>query len=545
MALHNGAMPAKDQHGALFVGRERPRRRLLGVLDEALAGRVRLAMVSGEAGIGKTALVAVVAGEAPELAAVCWGTCWAGAPGYWPWTQALDALAAAVGRDVAAELAGEDRDLLATIVPALGPAADLGDQGAFPLLDATACWIASAVGQRPAMVVLDDLHWADQSSLALLGFLARARLEAPLLIVGAYRDDELEPATRDVLAGLAPRTEHVHLEGLNEPDVAALVASVAGEEHAERWAVEIHGRTGGHPFFVREMAYLLDTASDAVGVPSVVRDAIQQRLTQLPGQARGVLDAAAVAGNEVVADVLAEALAVGVDEVDEGLGLALKAGMLRSAPGATPRFAHDLLRETLYAALAPSRRVALHRRVAVALEQRAERGGSVMAAEVAHHYASSVPAGDADGVVRWALAAAEADRMRLAFTEAAGHLNRARLALARAGVVLPRHVQVDLLVAEAEALARAGEPELARELLVRARGHAEACGDPARIGAVAFGLQRLGARFAMRRYDLIEPLDAARQAVAGRDISLEAQLTAAMARELQHSVRTTGPGPAP
>ena len=159
------------------------------------------------------------------------------------------------------------QDLLATIVPALGPAADLGDQRTFPLLDATARWIAAAARQRPAVVVLDDLHWADQSSLALVGFLARARLEAPLLIVGTYRHDELEPATRDLLAGLASRTEHVHLEGLNEPDVAALVASVAGEEHAERWAAEIHGRTGGHPFFVREMAYLLDTASDAVGVP--------------------------------------------------------------------------------------------------------------------------------------------------------------------------------------------------------------------------------------------------------------------------------------
>jgi predicted ATPase len=228
------------------------------------------------------------------------------------------------------------------------------------------------------VVVLDDLHWADQSSLALLGFLARARLEAPLLIVGAYRHDQLEPATRDVLAGLASRTEHVHLEGLNEPDVAALVASVAGEQHAERWAAEIHGRTGGHPFFVREMAYLLDTAGDAVGVPSVVRDAIQQRLAQLPGQARGVLDAAAVAGNEIATEVLADALAVDVDEVVEGLGLALKAGMLRSTPGGTPRFAHDLLRETLYDALAPSKRVALHRRIAVALEHRADQGGSVM-----------------------------------------------------------------------------------------------------------------------------------------------------------------------
>jgi AAA ATPase domain len=531
-------MSAKDQRGKLFVGRERPRRRLLTVLGDALAGRMRLAMVSGEAGIGKTALVAVVVGDASDRAAVCWGTCWAGAgaPGYWPWTQALDALAAAVGRDLAAELAGEDRDLLATIVPALGPTTDLGDQRTFQLFDATARWIASAARRRPAVVVLDDLQWADQSSLALLDFLARTRLEAPLLVVGAYRHDELGPATREVVASLAPRSEHVHLEGLNESDVAALVAGVAGEERAEAWAAEIHRRTGGHPFFVREMAYLLDTESDAAGVPSVVRDAIEQRCSHLPGRARAVMDAAAVAGHEIAADVLADALAVEVDEVEEGISLALKAGVLRSTPDARLRFAHDLLRETLYAALAPSKRVAFHHRIAVALDKRADQGGSVTAAEVAHHYACSAPAGDADAVLKWALVAAEADRRRLAFAEAAGHLTRARLALAQAGVALPDLARVDLLVAEAEALARAGEPDRARELLVRARGHAEACGDPARIAAVAFGLQRLGARFAMRRSDVIEPLDAARQAAAGRDISLEAQLTAAMARELQHSV---------
>jgi AAA ATPase domain len=90
--------------------------------------------------------------------AVCWHG--AGVPGYWPWTQALDALAAAVG-------------------PALGPATDLGDKRTFLLFDATARWIASAARRRPAVVVLDDLHWADQSSPALLDFLARARLEAP------------------------------------------------------------------------------------------------------------------------------------------------------------------------------------------------------------------------------------------------------------------------------------------------------------------------------------------------------------------------------
>jgi tetratricopeptide (TPR) repeat protein len=233
--------------------------------------------------------------------------------------------------------------------------------------------------------------------------------------------------------------------------------------------------------------------------------------------------------------VLADALGIEVDEVDEGISLALAAGVLRSTPVATPRFAHDLLRETLYAGLAPSRRAAIHRRIAAALEHRADQG-NVTAAEVAHHYACSASAARADGVLKWAVAAAEADRRRLAFAEAAGHLTRARLALTEAGVLLPEPARVDLLVAEADALARAGEPDRARALLERARGHAQASGDPARIGAVAFGLQRLGARFAMRRHDVIEPLDAARQAVAGRDVSLEAQLTAAMARELQHSV---------
>jgi hypothetical protein len=159
-----------------------------------------------------------------------------------------------------------------------------------------------------------------------------------------------------------------------------------------------------------------------------------------------------------------------------------------------------VVREALYTALAPSKRVALHRRIAVALENRADQGGSVTAAEVAQHYACSAPAGSADGVLKWALAAAEADQRRPAFAEAAGHLTRARLALTQAGIVPPEPERVDLLVAEAQALARAGEPDRARELLVRARGHAEACGDPARIGTVAFGLQHLGARFAMRRY---------------------------------------------
>lgn len=184
--------------GAELVGRHGPQRRLLAALEEALAGHGRLVLVSGEAGIGKTALVGAVADAAADRAFVVWGTCWdgGGAPGYWPWSQALDMLVEAVGKERAARLAGDDVALLASIVPALEVgshhADSGGDQTRLSLFSAMERWLARISAIRPVTVVLEDLHWADWSSLLLVDFLSRAHHTAPLLIIGTYRHDEFE-----------------------------------------------------------------------------------------------------------------------------------------------------------------------------------------------------------------------------------------------------------------------------------------------------------------------------------------------------------------
>ena len=538
------AVTERGPETALFVGRDHPRSRMLSRLDDALAGRTRLVLVSGEAGIGKTTLVGAVADAAGDRALVSWGTCWDGAsaPGYWPWTQALDAVVRRLDPDRAADLAGEDAPLLASIVPALGRAGDHAAadpaQTRLLLFDAVGRWLARLAEQRPMVVVLDDLQWADRSSLELLDFVVRAQHTAALLLVGAYRHDELAPEAGVLLAGLASRAEHIHLEGLSRDEVAVLVGGVVGTELAGRWADAVHRRTGGHPFFVRELASLLDAHGGRPGgaVPTAVRDAIGRRLDRLSATTRSVVEAAAVAGNDVIVDVLAETLDVAPPAVSDAVDEAAGAGVVRRAAGGRPRFVHDLVRETVYNALPAAARLSLHQRIAAALGRRATGAGDVAAAEVARHFAAAVPVDGYERALHWALAAAEADRARLAFAEAAAQLTRLRLALADGRADVPDATWVDLLVAEADALARAGDPETARALLERARVHAGSSGDPGRLAAVAFGVQRLGARFAMPRQHLIDLLDEARQAVAGLDPSTEAQLTAALARELSHSV---------
>ena len=217
----------------------------------------------------------------------------------------------------------------------------------------------------------------------------------------------------------------------------------------------------------------------------------------------------------------------------------MRAGVLVSdSTGHHPRLAHDLFRETLSARLEVAARMELHRRIADALQHRHARGAAVVAADLARHCAAAVPLEGGDRAVAWARAAAHTDAARLAFGEAAAHLARARRALEDAGVT--GGTVVDLLVEEAGARARAAEPG-ARALLDDAWERASALADPERLGAVALGVQRLGARFAMARDAVVQMLETARAALDGTGTALEAQLTASLARELHHSVPAQRP----
>jgi hypothetical protein len=256
-----------------------------------------------------------------------------------------------------------------------------------------------------------------------------------------------------------------------------------------------------------------------------------------------------VAGAQVQRDVLADATGLDPARLAELVEEAVAGGVLvlaadadpAGAPAQSVRFGHDLYRESIYASLAQTQRVELHRQVGEALVRRHGRGGTVFPAELARHFAASAAVTGAEPALAWAQRAAAADEARFAYADAAGHLARARQAVADAGLSLSDAELVDLLTAEADARLRSGAAGAAHALLDTAWERATASGDPQRMGAVALGLDRIGARFAMPRVNLVAVLERAREAAAGAGALIEAQVTAALARQLAHSVARDRP----
>ncbi len=416
-----------------------------------------------------------------------------------------------------------------------------GDDARLRQFDAVARFLERLARRAPALVVLDDLQWADGSTLALLQFVTHAYRPVPLVVVGAYRHDELGPVAAAAVSDLARTAETLQLHGLSADEVSELVTAAIGGPGAQRWAGEVHRRTGGHPFLARQLAELLaDPAQPADAVPPVARELVARRVQRLSPDGRSLVEAVAVAGSPLAPDVLAEVCGTDAAGVAALIEEGVRAGVLvrdgdRDTDGGRARPAHDLFRETIAAELAVTERMELHRRTADALEHRHTRGAAVVPADMARHCAAAVPLEGGDRAVRWARAAARADIARLGFADAAAHLARARGALEDAGDPATAGTVVDLLVEEAGARARAGEPG-ARALLDDAWERARALGDAERLGSVALGVQRLGARFAMARDAVVAMLETARATLDGTGTGLEAQLTASLARELHHSV---------
>jgi hypothetical protein len=541
--MDNGGMAAALPVADL-VGRDLLLGRLQASLGRALAGDAVTVLVAGEAGIGKTSLIR--AGVGPSLAkdaALGWGTCvdTAGAPGYWPWTKALGGLMRAIGLDAARDLAADDAGLLASIEPSFGraPDAEPSAREQLLLMDAVARFLETAATRRPVVVVLDDLQWSDASSLALLDFVAGAAL-AGVALVGAYRHDELSDPARRHLGALAGRCEHLQLGGLDADAVHALVEQLSGEDWDRADTDVIHRRTGGHPFFVREVALL---GGDGV-LPAAVREAVKRRLDRLPAETRAVLEVTAVAGTELRPDVVARPLGISIVDVEAAAQAAVEAGvLLRSDAGLG--FGHDLLREAILGQVDLPRRIELHLGIGAALEERQARGSEVAPAELARHFVAAIALDGPARAVTWSLRAADADSAALAFKEAAAHLGRLRAAVSNAALDIGDEQLVDVLLAESEALVRAGDSIDARGLLRVARDLADRAGDAPRTAQVALATAALGAQFAARRDETIRELDRALAMVAGTDPVWEARLTAALARELQHSVAEDRPRAGP
>ncbi|MGH9153628.1 MAG: ATP-binding protein [Acidimicrobiales bacterium] len=296
-----GRSPAED-----LVGREQLLDGLRDLVERALGGQRVTVLVSGEAGVGKTSLVQAATVAAAELGAhISWGTCIDvdGAPGHWPWTQVLNGLVRAIGTDSARQLAGDDASLLATIVPSLGDAShgEATDRARLLLLDAATRFLDALAAERTLVVVLDDVQWADESSLALFDFVARAPHQSGVCLIGAYRHDELNAPARERLSALISHAHHLEVPGIDADAVHELVKGLLGRPVEHSMTDAIHRRTGGHPFFVREVALLAaHTGGNVERLPAAVRDLIERRIGRLPGPSRAVLRVAAVIGTELL-----------------------------------------------------------------------------------------------------------------------------------------------------------------------------------------------------------------------------------------------------
>jgi tetratricopeptide (TPR) repeat protein len=456
------------------VGRDDVLAELRHLVDEVVAGRGHLTLLAGEAGIGKTTMLTAAAGYAESRGArVAWGWGWPGegAPGYWPWIQVMRMF----GLDI--PWPGEESR------PAAGDAA-ASDR--FRLFDEVTSLLLAESRIQPMLVLLDDLQWADQPSQLLLDFLARRLPAGAVAVAGSYRD--VAPAPGPALAALAARTAVLPLTGLGLDAVSALVADAVGDRRAAELAAGVHRRTGGNPFFVQQVSWLLRSGQD--GIPPGVQEALELRFAALPAAVAATLRAAAVTGPRFSAEIAARVAGEQPEAVTEALAAAVRARVLsRDAPGGY-RFTHDLFREYAYGQLPAADRARLHLRAGQALEAaRAGPDQEGSLAELARHFVHADPA-SAQARRYSALAAREATA-RLAYEEAVRHWEHA-VTTGPAGTDLPS--QVEALLELADARRRAGQGQEAGQAYLRAAELARAGPDPAGLARAALGLHAIGTR---------------------------------------------------
>ncbi len=531
-----------------FVGRDRELAVVDAALDAMAAGRGRLLLFTGDAGIGKTRLAGEAAARAVERGArACWGRCWesGGAPAFSPWTQIVRgaaALADAETRRRAApalvQLVPDLRPLLAAAdEPVVGLPAE-SEPARFALFDAVAAFLLDVARTRPLVLVLDDLHAADTSSLLLLQFLARELRDTPLIVLGTWRAVQTrEQATpAHMLGELARDGELLPLDGLARDDTGLLVASIAGERPPDEVIASLHRITGGNPFFLDEVVRVLRAEGSlarpwsAVGdrplIPDRVRAVVRRRLEPLSGAAIELLTVAAVLGQDVDLSLLQRALGRPGDRLLAVLDECLAADLWRAAPGGVGsyRFAHALIRETLYDDLPSERRARLHAHAADVLEAA---GLPNQEAALANHLLRAVSIVPRERVVQAATRAARRAMGQLAFEEALALVARA-LELSDAGDATERG-ELELLLAEA---ARAsGDAPRADEALARAASLARRAGSATHLAraVLASAPEVTGGAPDRVRIELIE---AALDALGPGDDPLRARLLARLAFEL-------------
>ncbi|HEX5070775.1 MAG TPA: protein kinase [Vicinamibacterales bacterium] len=441
-----------------MVGRETERGDLLKRLDDAIASRGSLVMIGGEPGIGKTRLTEAVLDEARRKGCLCLvGHAYEmeGAPPYVPFVEMLEYAARAVPATAFRHALGESASEISKFMPDLRrmfpdipPPLDVpAEQQRWRLFNAYRDFVDRSCKMAPIVVVLEDLHWADEPSLQLLLHIAPAFVKIPLLVLGTYRDVELD-VTRPFAKVLETLLRQRHatrmsLRRLPASGVTELLAAMSGRPAPDSLARVIFRETEGNPFFVEEVfqhlkdegqvfdasgAWRTDLRVETLDVPEGVRLVIGRRLERLGETTRRVLTTAAVIGRSFSLSLLESLEEAAADAVLDAVEEAERAHLL--APQQSGRetrylFAHELIRQTLADALSLPRRQRLHARIAAAIERTYAHALDKHVSALAHHLYNAGAAADAGKASTYLLKAADESRAAAAHEDALRHLDNA------------------------------------------------------------------------------------------------------------------------
>ena len=411
-------------HDVALFGRDQELRTLEVAREMALSGSGRIVSIVGPAGIGKSALLQSFAARAADLGdVVLWGRCWEGegAPPYWPWIQVLRGLRFALANEWVAK-AGADLELVGRIAPEVMDPQDsrggqsLGSLGdgptRFRTLDAITRVLAAAAELRPLVILLDDLHRADLSSLDVLRHVEPAVGTQRMVVVTARRPEDRQAI--DV-------GQRVDLHGLSRQQTAALLARWRDADPSADEVDRIHALSDGNPFLISELAVTPPGQGD---IPDSVLGRLEERVRGLDRAARALLFAGSLLGPEF-SEFVAAAVAGLEDEQGHAAVSALQhAGLVQPSSTGPGRlgFAHELVRATVQRLIAEDDRRSLHLAAADVLEERAGSSAGAHAAEIASHRVRALPDGDLGEAIAALEVAAAYAAGRLAHADALGHL---------------------------------------------------------------------------------------------------------------------------
>jgi class 3 adenylate cyclase/tetratricopeptide (TPR) repeat protein len=452
-----------------FLERDAERASLRRLLDDVRTGHGRLGLVAGEAGVGKSRLVAEIGDEAEARGIrVLTGHCveMMGAPPYLPYVEIIEqaissrrsplALRQALG-DVAAEIARiapAVRRAFPDIPPQVELPAELARRYVWNSLSE---FMGRAAQVQPLLLVLEDLHWADESTVLLTEYLAPLLPEMPVLVLGTYRDLEVDhrhPLAR-IIGQLARRrlVERVSLRRLSFDGVREMLRALAGQTPPEQLVRVVDGETEGNPFFVEEVYLHLvesgvlldehgqfrsDLQLDEVSVPESVRLVLGQRLDRLVASSREVLVAAAVFGRVFAPDLVGEVAGAGQDGFAGAFDEAERARLVMPGKAAGELvFSHELIRQTLLSGVSAVKRERLHLQAADTISRRYSDDLEAHAGELAYHLSQSGHFADRPSLVRYLTIAGDRAFDAAAFADAVRHFEHS-LSLIPAGDQLRR-----------------------------------------------------------------------------------------------------------